>query len=99
MVATRAAAAEAARMITFVIFVLHSDLPSSTGGEWWRPCPRLFAGVLLAAGPNIAICCRADLPLAHRTRRKDNDGMTKPSAKILVVDDDDEIRSLLQVVL
>ena len=32
-------------------------------------------------------------------RRKDNDGMTKPSAKILVVDDDDEIRSLLQVVL
>ena len=26
-------------------------------------------------------------------------GMTKPSAKILVVDDDDEIRSLLQVVL
>jgi hypothetical protein len=44
------------------------------GGEWWRPCPGLFAGILSAAGPNIAICCRADLPLAHRMRRKDNDG-------------------------
>jgi two-component system OmpR family response regulator len=48
---------------------------------------------------NIAICCRADLPLASLWRANDNDTMMKPLAKILVVDDDDEIRSLLQVVL
>src|SRR5262245_54629727 len=94
-------------MITFVIVVLHSDLPSSMGGEWWRPCPVLFAGILSAAGPNIAICCRgvADIVAGPTCRlpigccAKTMTGMTKPSAKILVVDDDDEIRSLLQVVL
>ncbi len=53
------------------------------------------------AGPaaNIAICCRADLPLVSRRNVATIAPMTKPAAKILVVDDDDEIRSLLQVVL
>jgi two-component system, OmpR family, response regulator len=39
------------------------------------------------------------LPLATGRGVKTMMSMTKPSAKILVVDDDDEIRSLLQVVL
>ena len=39
------------------------------------------------------------LAACQRGRGQDNKAMTKPSAKILVVDDDDEIRSLLQVVL
>jgi len=39
------------------------------------------------------------LPLVSRRNVATIAGMTKPLAKILVVDDDDEIRSLLQVVL
>jgi two-component system OmpR family response regulator len=54
---------------------------------------------LQAIEANIAICCRADLPLATGRDVKTMMSMAKPSAKILVVDDDDEIRSLLQVVL
>jgi two-component system OmpR family response regulator len=42
---------------------------------------------------------QADLPLATGRDVKTMMSMAKPSAKILVVDDDDEIRSLLQVVL
>ena len=67
--------------------------------RWRRPCPCFFAGVLQAIEANIAICCRADLPLATGRDVKTMMSMAKPSAKILVVDDDDEIRSLLQVVL
>jgi two-component system OmpR family response regulator len=48
---------------------------------------------------NIAIYCRAGLPLASGRGLKKMARMTTPPAKILVVDDDDEIRSLLQVVL
>src|SRR5262245_5357767 len=86
-------------MITFVIVVLHSDLPSSAGGEWWRPCAGLIAGVLSAASRILQFvagptCC---LPIGCGV--KTMTGMTEPLAKILVVDDDDEIRSLLQVVL
>src|SRR5262245_52252468 len=51
------------------------------------------------AAANIAIYCSADLPLASGFRVTTMPSMTQPPAKILVVDDDDEIRSLLQVVL
>ena len=47
----------------------------------------------------IAIYCKADFALATGDAVTTICPMTKPSAKILVVDDDDEIRSLLQVVL
>jgi two-component system OmpR family response regulator len=53
-----------------------------------------------AAWPsNIAIYCRRDLPLAAKGRRGENGPMTRASARILVIDDDDEIRTLLQATL
>src|SRR5262249_45105836 len=62
------------------------------------------------AGPLLPRFCRwrlqilqfvagRTLPLATGSRVTTMPSMTQPSAKILVVDDDDEIRSLLQVVL
>src|ERR1700744_3079600 len=55
--------------------------------------------MLQARAPNIAIYCRADLSLVSGCRVTTMPGMTDAPAKILVVDDDDEIRSLLQTVL
>jgi two-component system, OmpR family, response regulator len=56
---------------------------------------RAFAG-----GPAyIAICCRTELPLAPHRALRTMLVMTRVRPTILVVDDDDEIRSLLQVVL
>ena len=49
--------------------------------------------------PNIAICCRTDLSLVSGSGVTTMADMTNAPAKILVVDDDDEIRSLLQAVL
>jgi two-component system, OmpR family, response regulator len=48
---------------------------------------------------DIAIYCTVDLPLAAGADASTISRMKNASAKVLVVDDDDEIRSLLQVVL
>src|SRR6202012_3019741 len=55
--------------------------------------------MLQARAPNIAIYCRADLSLVSAFSVTTMPDMTSAPAKILVVDDDDEIRSLLQAVL
>jgi two-component system OmpR family response regulator len=62
-------------------------------------CATSFAVVLQAARSNIAIYCRTDLSLVTAGRVTTMPDMTNTPAKILVVDDDDEIRSLLQAVL
>jgi DNA-binding response OmpR family regulator len=54
---------------------------------------------LPTAGAIVAICCRADSPLAASTGARKILCMTNPLASILIIDDDDEIRSLLQVIL
>jgi PleD family two-component response regulator len=55
--------------------------------------------ILPTGGAIIAICCRADSPLATSTGARKIVCMTNPLANILIIDDDDEIRSLLQVIL
>jgi two-component system OmpR family response regulator len=57
-------------------------------------CPH-FAGLLA----NVAIYCREDSRLRLASVVNENCRMSGSSPQILVVDDDDEIRSLLQVVL
>src|ERR1700761_2196865 len=64
-----------------------------------RRCASRFAVVLQAGAPILQFIAEPNLlfappPDAARIAR-----MTKPLARILVIDDDDEIRSLLQVVL
>jgi two-component system OmpR family response regulator len=72
---------------------------AQVGGDRWRGCAGWFAEVLPAGCANIAIYCRADSRLATGSDVDTIMPMTEAPAKILVVDDDDEIRSLLQVVL
>jgi two-component system, OmpR family, response regulator len=95
-----ATTATAAKIVVFMVFLLAIPCPAGLAERRCHgECARCFSAVLPDAPADIAICCKADLTLASAADAGTIAGMDKPLAKILVVDDDDEIRSLLQVAL